>query len=161
MLVFINGSINSGKTTTAKLLAEKLDAKFLNIDDLNDLIPNFNLATDIPKSFELAIAEINRLTKEGKDVVANYVIRTEDWDGLLAGVEAKPAYFITLAPPLEVAQSQRGERVLTDWETRRIQYHYDTGVPAPKHGIVIDNSEMSLEQTVDTIIKYIESDTSV
>lgn len=37
MLVFISGSINSGKTTTSKLLAEKLGAKFINVDDLNDI----------------------------------------------------------------------------------------------------------------------------
>lgn len=49
MLVFISGSINSGKTTTAKALARKLSADFVNVDDLNDTIPNFNLATDLDK----------------------------------------------------------------------------------------------------------------
>lgn len=58
-LIFISGSINSGKTTTAKLLADKLNADFINVDDLNDSIPNFNLATDLDKSMDLAIAKIN------------------------------------------------------------------------------------------------------
>ena len=30
-----------------------------------------------------------------------------------------------LAPRLEVAQSKRGDRVLTDWEVQRIKQHYD------------------------------------
>src|SRR5690606_10220099 len=54
ILVFISGSINSGKTTTSKLLAKKLGAVFINVDDLNDTIPNFNLATDLDKSMDLA-----------------------------------------------------------------------------------------------------------
>ena len=52
MLVFISGSINSGKTTTARALARKLSADFVNVDDLNDTIPNFNLATDLDKSMD-------------------------------------------------------------------------------------------------------------
>ena len=59
MLVFISGSINSGKTTTATMLAEQLGAVFINVDDLNDEIPNFNLKTDLDKSMDLAIKRIN------------------------------------------------------------------------------------------------------
>lgn len=73
MLIFVSGSINSGKTVTAKLLAEKLGAQFINVDDLNDTIPDFNLATDLDKSMDLAIATINKHLSAGEDVVANYV----------------------------------------------------------------------------------------
>lgn len=33
-MIFLSGSINSGKTTTTKALAEKLGADFINVDDL-------------------------------------------------------------------------------------------------------------------------------
>ena len=62
MVIFISGSINSGKTTTAKALAKKLEAEFIDIDDLNDRIPNFDLSKDISKGITLAINEINKLT---------------------------------------------------------------------------------------------------
>ena len=157
MLVFINGSINSGKTSTSKLLAKKIGAVYINVDDLNDTIPNFNLKTDLHKSFDLAIAKINENLESGKDVVANYVVRHNDWQRLQKEVRTPKKYFITLAPSLEVAQSNRGSRQLTDWEVSRVKYHYDTGIASPKFGHVIDNSDMSLEETVAKILDIIQT----
>lgn len=155
MLVFISGSINSGKTTTAKALAERLGVDFINVDDLNDTIPNFNLATDLDKSMDLAIAHINRSVTRGSDVVANYVVRQKDFDRLEKEVQTPEQYVITLAPRLEVAQSNRGGRALTEWEVQRIKYHYDTGVASPSFGYVIDNSDMTISNTVDKILEII------
>ena len=157
MLVFISGSINSGKTTTAKALARKLGADFVNVDDLNDTIPNFNLATDLDKSMDLAIKTINESLDKGKDVVANYVVRQKDFDRFASEIHTDKQYVITLAPRLEVAQSQRGNRVLTDWEMQRIKHHYDTGIASPKFGYIIDNSDLSLEETVQAILDKIQS----
>ncbi len=156
MLVFISGSINSGKTTTARALATRIGAAYINVDDLNDDIPNFNLATDLDKSMDAAIAKINQYADEGKDVVANYVVRQEDYSRLEKEVRSQPQFVITLAPRIEVAQSQRGERVLREWEILRIQYHYDTGVASPIFGHIIDNSDMTLEETVDKILEIIQ-----
>lgn len=155
MLVFISGSINSGKTTTAKLLAERLNAVFLNVDDLNDTIPNFNLATDLDKSMDLAIKTINAHTKQGSDVVANYVVRQQDFDRFDAEITTHPQIVITLAPRLEVAQGKRGDRVLSDWEISRVKHHYDTGIAAPSFGYIIDNSDLTVDETVDQIISII------
>lgn len=155
MLVFISGSINAGKTTTSKLLAQRIGAAFVNVDDLNDTIPNFNLATDLDKSMDAAIQAINNYTGQGRDVVANYVVRQQDFDRFEHEVTAQPQIVITLAPRLAVAQSKRGDRVLTDWEVARIKHHYDTGVASPKFGHIIDNSDLTPEQTVDHILEII------
>lgn len=155
ILVFISGSINSGKTTTSKLLAEKLDAALINVDDLNDTIPNFNLATDLDKSMDLAIAKINEYLAEGKDVVANYVVRQQDFDRFAKEINTKQQFVITLAPRLEVAQGKRGDRQLSEWEVARVKYHYDTGVASPAFGHIIDNSDISLEETVERIRKIV------
>ena len=155
MLVFISGSINSGKTSTSKALAEKLGATFLNVDDLNDTIPNFNLATDLDKSMDLAIETINGYSKQGKDVIANYVVRQKDFDRFENEVETQPQVVITLAPRLEVAQGKRGDRELSDWEVSRVKHHYDTGIASPKFGHVIDNSELTIDETVERILNII------
>jgi cytidylate kinase len=155
MLIFLSGSINSGKTTTSQALARRLNAACINVDDLNDTIPNFNLATDLDKSMDLAIETINQALAKGQDVVANYVLRPQDFKRLQTEVNTKPVHVITLAPRLEVAQSQRGDRVLTDWEIQRIKHHYDIGIASPKFGIILDNSDLSVEQTVDKILKLI------
>lgn len=155
ILVFISGSINSGKTTTSKLLAEKLGAALINVDDLNDTITNFNLATDLDKSMDLAIAKINEYLAEGKDVVANYVVRQRDFDRFAKEVHTKEQYVITLAPRLEVAQGKRGDRQLSEWEVARVKHHYDTGVANPAFGHIIDNSDIDIEEAVERIQKII------
>lgn len=155
MLIFISGSINSGKTTTSKALARRLGADLINVDDLNDTIPNFNLATDLDKSMDLAIRKINESLADGRDVVANYVVRQEDYDRFKDEIHTEEQYVITLALRLEVAQSKRGDRVLSDWEVQRIKYHYDTGVASPEFGYLIDNSELTIDETVDRILEII------
>ncbi len=155
MLVFISGSINSGKTTTSKALAKKLGAACVNVDDLNDTIPNFNLATDLDKSMDLAIQTINSYAKKGKDVVANYVVRQKDFERFEKEVDAQPQIVITLAPRLEVAQSRRGNRELSEWEVSRIKHHYDTGIASPKFGHIINNSDLTLTETVNHILRII------
>lgn len=155
MLVFISGSINSGKTATSKLLAERIGAVFLNVDDLNDTIPNFNLTTDLDKSMDLAIQTINSYTQQGKDVVANYVVRRKDFDRFKHEIKTHPQIVITLAPRLEVAQSRRGERELSAWEVSRIKHHYDTGIASPAFGHIIDNSDLTLNETVGRIVNII------
>jgi cytidylate kinase len=152
MLIFISGSINSGKTTVSRLLAERLGAAFINVDDLNDTIPDFNLATDLDKSMDLAIKSVNELSAQGQDVVANYVLRQKDWQRLEHEVKTQPQIVITLAPRLEVAQNNRGGRQLSDWEIARVKYHYDTGIASPSFGHIIDNSDMTVSDTVDSIL---------
>ena len=158
MLIFLSGSINSGKTTTSKALADKLGAVFINVDDLNDTIPNFNLATDLDKSMDLVIQNINKYIDDGKDVVANYVLRLQDFDRLKSELHTSKQYVFTLAPSLEVAQSQRGERKLTDWEVQRIKHHYDIGIANPQFGHIIDNSDLTVDETAEKILKIIKGE---
>jgi hypothetical protein len=104
---------------------------------------------------DLAIEAINASLAKGNDAVANYVVRQKDYDRFEDEIAAKEQYIITLAPRLEVAQSQRGDRVLTNWEVGRIKHHYDTGIASPKFGYIIDNSDVDLDQTVDKILEII------
>ncbi len=157
MLIFISGSINAGKTSTAKMLAEHIGAVNINVDDLNDSIPDFNLATDLNKSMDLAIATINRYTAKGKDVVANYVVRPGDYVRFENEIDTKPQFVITLAPSLEIAQGKRGGRDLSAWEKTRVKYHYDTGIASPDFGYIIDNSNLTIDETVDRILEIVGS----
>lgn len=152
MLIFISGSINSGKTTTANALANRLGAISINVDDLNDSIPNFNLATDLDKSMVLAIEAINKGLAQGRDVVANYVVRQKDFDRFKNEINTKEQYVVTLSPRLEIAQSKRGDRELSEWEVSRIKHHYDRGIASPKFGHIIDNSELTVDETVNSIL---------
>jgi chloramphenicol 3-O-phosphotransferase len=69
---------------------------------------------------------------------------------------AGPIHFVTLRPPMDVSQSQRGARVLSDWEVSRIAYHYQTAGANPDLGLVIDNSQMTPEETAREILRRIQ-----
>lgn len=154
MLIFINGSINSGKTTTSRLVAKKIGADLIDFDEIRDTIPDFNLKKDVPKVLKLGIEAINQLTDLNKDVVANYVLRLKDYNVLIDGLKVREKHFFTLAPQLEVAQSNRG-KLLNDWQVNRIKHHYDIGVANPNFGQIIDNSNMTLEETAVKIISIV------
>ena len=152
MLIFISGSINSGKTTTSEALAKKLGWEYINVDDITDHIKGFNIYTHLDIAMDEAIKAINTASEHSKHVVANFVLREQDWKRLEQEVHIHPQVIITLSPPIEVAQSQRGDRVLTDWEIKRIKSHYDDGIASPQYGHTIDNSNLTVSETVDRII---------
>ncbi|MDB5166448.1 MAG: shikimate kinase [Candidatus Saccharibacteria bacterium] len=155
MLIFISGSINAGKTTTSKVLAERLGWPLINVDDLTDKVEGFDIYTHLDLAMDLAIVAINEAAKNNKNVVANFVVRKEDYERMEHEIHAHPQVFITLSPCLEIAQSQRGDRVLTTWEIKRIKAHYDDGIAAPEYGYVIDNSHLTVEETVAEIMSII------
>jgi len=155
MLVFINGSVNAGKSSTAELLAKKLGAEFIDFDDLTEAVPGFELERDIPKVFEKGIEKINQLESEGRSTIAAWGIRPEDYLMLQDKLKVDKQFYITLAPRLEIALTDRG-RGMNEWELQRIKYHYDTGLPNPSFGTIIDNSDLSLERTVARIMEIIQ-----
>lgn len=150
--------MNSGKTTTSKALAKKLGAAFINVDDLRETITDFKFETDLDRVMDLAIIEINNQLSLGNNVVANYILRQEDYTRLRHEVNTPDLYVVTLAPRLEVAQSQRGERALNGWEVQRVAHHYKRGIASPSFGCIIDNSELTVDETVNKIMNIINSD---
>jgi len=157
MLIFISGSINAGKTTTSKVLADRLGWTNINVDDLTDKVSGFDIYTHLDIAMDLAIKAINAATAEGKDVVANYVIREKDWKRFEHEISAHPIIFVTICPGIQVAQSQRGDRVLTDWEIKRIKSHYDNGIASPEYGYIVNNSALTVEETVKEIMSIVEN----
>jgi len=154
MLVFISGSVNAGKSSTAHALASKLGAEFLDLDDLAAAIEDFSLESDIPKVIQQAADLINGFERQGISVVANYVLREEDYQRLRAALQVDEQHFVTLAPPLSEVQRDRG-RGLSTWEKERIALHYQTGIASPSFGITLDNSGLSIEETTEQIIELI------
>jgi hypothetical protein len=154
MVIFISGSINAGKTTAGKLLAQRLGWEFLDFDQLHETIPGFELSKDLPKVFNKGVQRLNEIDAGGKNVVVSYVIRQKDYERLERELTPKAKY-ITLAPPQAVAKSDRG-RGLNDWERERIDYHYRTGIADPAFGIILDNSKINSEETVEKIMQVLE-----
>jgi chloramphenicol 3-O-phosphotransferase len=157
MLIVLNGSINAGKTTTAQTLCRLLpDTAHVEVDSLRAFIAWMPLEESIPLNLENAVAVTRVFLKHGLNVVLSYPLRAEDYEWLRKQFDC-PIYFFTLRPPMSTSQSQRGERVLSEWEVARIAYHYNTPGANPDLGVVIDNSQMSPEDTARVILRHVRA----
>lgn len=159
MIIFLNGSINSGKSTIAKLLVKELpNTALLEIDNLREMIDWMPLAESIPLNLENALSLIRNFIDRELNVVVPYPLSQKNYDYMVAGLKDLDIeiHVFTLAPNLETVLINRGGRELTDQEKKRIQYHYDIGIQKPSFGEIIDNTNQTPEETASLIISKLK-----
>jgi len=154
MIIFINGSINSGKSTISKLLSQKIEKPaVVEIDSLSEFIEWMPIEESVPINLENAVAVIKNFAKRNFNVIVPYPLSQKNYDYMvkkLKDVEEK-IFVFTLNPKLETILKNRGERKLNDWERKRIEYHYAKGINSPSFGIIIDNTNQIPEETMNII----------
>ena len=159
IIIFLNGPINAGKSTVAKLLAKELpEAALLEIDRLREMIDWVPIDRAVPINLENAISVIRNFSKHGLNVIVPYPLSEKNYDYMtdrLKDLKVKIHVF-TLAPSLQKALSDRGARTLDDEEKSRIRYHYDIGIHNPSFGEIIDNSKQTPKETRDYILGKIK-----
>lgn len=155
MIIFINGSINSGKSTVSKLLVEKLGrCALIEIDSLREMINSLSLEESIPINLKNAVSLIRNFSAEGISSVVPYPLSQKNYEYVrleLASLGEK-IYFFTLAPALEEVLKDRGDRQLDEWERERIQHHYKIGIHQPDFGEIIDTTNLTPEETCKKIL---------
>lgn len=120
LVICLNGSINAGKTTVGRLLAQRLaDAEFIDGDD-HDAPAEAPLEDRI----ECAIARLAgkvEASQAGVLILAN-PLREADYDRLASAARMRGARLVvvTLAPPLAVVLADRGGRRLSGGERARV-----------------------------------------
>ena len=73
MIIFINGSINSGKSTIAKILAQEIKrSAVVEIDSLSAFIEWMPIEEKIELNLENAVSVIKNFTKRKFDVIVPY-----------------------------------------------------------------------------------------
>ncbi len=155
MVVYLNGPINSGKTTVSQLLAVLIPyAVRIEIDDL-PRPANISLEESIKPLLVDAADLACNWHRRGFHVIVVWPISAQDHAQFLERLcNAGAAVFtFTLAPRQEVALTNRGNRELTDWERKRIQYHYATGIHCPPFGTILDNTDEPPKQTAKRVIE--------
>ena len=154
MIIFLNGSINSGKSTVAKLLAAQLPRTALvEVDVLRNMIDWMPIDEAIPINLENAVALVRNFANNDLNVLVPYPLSEKNHAYVVESLKdvTTKIFFFTLAPRLEKVLSNRGHRELNEWERSRIRHHYDIGIPKPSFGIIIDNSEQTAEETAGII----------
>lgn len=155
MIIFINGSINSGKTTVSNILAQRLgNTAIVEIDSFRAMIEWMPLDKAIPLNLENAVSTIKNFLKHEIDVIVPYPLSEKNYQYFLTNLDdfRNDIRVFTLSPQLEVTLTDRGARILTEWEMERIKHHYAIGINNPSFGEVIDNTNQSPEETVTQII---------
>ncbi len=160
MIIFINGSINSGKTTVAKILARKLsNAALVEIDSLREMIEWMPIDQAIPINLENAISVIKNFAKRNLNVIVPYPLSQKNYDYIvneLKDIDTK-IYFFTLAPKIEKILMNRGGRELNSPEKERIKHHYNIGINNPSFGTIVDNTDQTPAETAGEILKTISN----
>jgi len=155
IVVCINGSINSGKSTVARALAARLEkARFLEGDDHD----GHHLPFDemVSTAIERLAREIRRDAVHERLVMA-YPLRDEDFAALDKAARERGATLlvVTLAPPLDVVLGQRGKRVLDAGETERIREMYAEGYHARPFSSLIVDGTPSVAEVVARIEEWL------
>jgi hypothetical protein len=129
-VIHLNGPINSGKSSVGLALADLLpNGIFIDGDD-------HNAPDDAPLGIRIQFAmqriEAQITKAEGDYLIVAYPLDQAHYRRLQAATERRGARLLvlTLAPPLEVALSDRGDRKLTPGERKRIIEMYEEGYQA-------------------------------
>jgi cytidylate kinase len=149
--IWISGSINSGKSTVAKILAKKMKLALIELDVFSEFLPNIPLEDKITINLNLAIEAVKIYNKNGIGTVCVYPLSQMDFDYLKKKIKNLTVYTLNL--PLDIVLKNRGQRVLNKKEKDRIKYHYSKGINNPKFGVVIDTENLSPNQIVSLIIR--------
>lgn len=158
MIIFLNGSINAGKSTIAKILAKKIEnAALLEIDVFHEMIEWMPIDKAVPINLENALSVIRNFVKREISVIVPYPLSQKNYDFMISGLKdlETDIDIFTLAPKLEKVLENRGSRELTEQEKERIKHHYDIGIPNPTFGEIIDNSEQTPQETANYILSKI------
>lgn len=158
MIVVLNGSINAGKSTVAKLLVKELpDTALVEIDAFRQMIDWMPLDQSVPLNLENAVSVITNFVKRDLNVIVPYPLSQKNYDFIVKNLEYLNVdiQVFTLAPQLGKALSNRGTRELDEWEKERIQHHYNIGIHNPSFGEIIDTTEQTPEETVKYILSRI------
>ena len=160
MIILLNGSINAGKTTVSKQIVRLLPrTAHVEVDDLHGFVEWMPLAEAIPLNLQNAVAVMHNFVAYGLNVILSYPLPPGDYDYLMRELTplGVPVHCVTLNPDLAAALTDRGTRELTEWELKRIPYHYEAGINSPPFGIVIDNTRQTPDETAREILVSLPS----
>lgn len=158
MIIFINGTISSGKSTIAKLLEKEIpNTAVIEIDILRNILHWMPLEKTIPINLENAVSVIKNLVNRNLNVVIPYPLSEKNYNYLMENLKdlSIKIHTFTLVPKLEVLIKGERGRNLDNWETERIKYHTKAGLTKPTFGKIIDNTNQTPDETVKIILDFV------
>lgn len=166
MIIILNGPINSGKTTVAKILWEKIpNLAHIEIDKIREFIDWMENKPSWKISFSTALSVAKEFLKKDLNVLITYHISDKGYRQIKDYLEPtdKDIFAFTFLPPIHNTLTNRGTRELNEWEIQRIKETYEKENHKVSYGETIDNSIQTPQETADYILnkvkKYIKQKT--
>ena len=160
MIIFLSGSINSGKSTVAKILATNItNVALLEIDALRSMIEWMPIEQAVSINLQNTISLVKNYCENNLNVIVPYPLSKQNYDHIIGELKNVDTdiYIFTLSPELEKIITNRGSRKLNNAEIERIKYHYNIGINNPSFGEIIDNTRQTPEETSEIILNKIKS----
>lgn len=160
MIILISGPINAGKTTIGRALSASLpQTAHVEVDTLREFVPFLPLEEAIPINLENAATIARNFVRRGFGVVLTYPLGQADYDYLLDAFTdlSVPIHTFILGPTLATALADRGARLLSEHERRRIREQYNDGRHRGPFGIRLDTTAQTPAETVATILHHIRA----
>lgn len=157
--LWINGSINSGKTTITKLICNNnINTINIELDTISDFCENIDIDKKLMYVIQDGLCIANNWLNRGYFPILNWPLYGKEMEFMIEfskEIQVVPIV-VTLTPKKEIVKSIRKNRKLDDWELNRIDYMYDIcQIQNPKYGITIDNSFLTEHETYQEILNYL------
>lgn len=159
MIIILNGPINSGKTTVAKILWEKIpNLAHIEIDKVREFIDWMENKPSWEISFSTALSVAKEFLKKDLNVIITYHISDKGYQQIKESLKPtdKDIFAFTFLPPIHNTLTNRGTRELNEWEIRRIKETYEKQNHKVSYGETIDNSLQTPQETADYIFNKVE-----
>jgi tRNA uridine 5-carbamoylmethylation protein Kti12 len=154
--IWISGSINSGKTTVAKILSKKLKMAVVELDSFSEYVENFlSFEEYLALNYEVFHEIVTIYNKRNIAVIIVYPLSEKKYLEIKNKLDDFKIF--TIDPGLDIALQNRGDRKLTDWEIERIKYHYSQNIHNNYFSNRIDTAKISPEDTANKIIEIYEN----
>ena len=158
--IFINGNINSGKTTLGKNLYTSLrNSEFTDVDYIIGDYLNFKDRMSFPEftdlRFNTMLQKIKTL-RANKIYIFSYLFFQYRYQKILDILPQQQFIFITLIPSMRFLLKNKKNRKLTEEEKEKIVRFHNIGITSYPHvGLDIDNTFLSETATKLVALKYI------
>ncbi len=169
LIVFLNGTSSSGKTTIARALQDKLEEPYMyvSVDDFIRMYPEkylnpTNQAEAIILSHLIAAAVsgfqkcVASLAQSGNNVIVDHVLQEDGWlKECVVNWKDLDVLFVGVRCPLAIAEQREKER--GDRDTGTAQYQFER---VHKHGLYdleVDTSVLDVSECVTRIMALINN----
>ena len=156
-LIFLNGCVNSGKSTIGKDILSKCEnVAFVELDDLHNFLPWMPIEKAVPINIKNGLSVSKNFIEEKIDVLFAYPLSDEDFQYVKSLIDFECIIeCITLYCDLNKNVTNRGSRELTDYEIDRIKWMHDNGLAKPSFSTIVDTTDKNIDEVTNTIIRLL------